>query len=57
VRDSKISFDFGYNVKPKKAPKAKQSKATKQAFALAKKKGGPLHSRSWTGCAGTRPAS
>jgi hypothetical protein len=42
------SFDFGYNVKPKK-PKGggqKQSKATKQAFALAKKKGGPLYGRS-----------
>jgi hypothetical protein len=38
------SFDFGYNVKPKKGQK--QSKATKQAFALAKKKGGPLHGRS-----------
>jgi hypothetical protein len=40
------SFDFGYNVKPKKPKGQKQSKATKQAFALAKKKGGPLHGRS-----------
>jgi hypothetical protein len=46
AKKSEISFDFGFNVKPKKAPKAKQSKATKQGFALAKAKGGPLHGRS-----------
>jgi hypothetical protein len=40
------SFDFGYNLKPKKGQGQKQSKATKQTFALAKKKGGPLHGRS-----------
>jgi hypothetical protein len=41
-----LSFDFGYNVKPKKSKGGGQSKATKQAFALARKKGGPLHGRS-----------
>lgn len=47
-KDSGISFDFGYNVKPKKAPKAKakQGKGTKQAFAMARGKGGPLHGQS-----------
>jgi hypothetical protein len=43
------SFDFGYNVKPKKPKKGqgkKQSKDTRQAFALARKKGGELHGRS-----------
>jgi hypothetical protein len=46
-KHSGISFDFGYNVVPKpKKTKQKQTKATKQAFALAKKKGGPLHGRS-----------
>jgi hypothetical protein len=41
------SFDFGFNALPKaKKPKQKQTKATKQAFALAKAKGGPLHGRS-----------
>jgi hypothetical protein len=44
-----ISFDFGYNVKPPKKPKGKgrkQTSATRQAFALARKKGSPLHGRS-----------
>jgi hypothetical protein len=45
AKKDNISFDFGFNVKPKKA-KAKQSKSTKQAFALARKKGGPLHGQS-----------
>jgi hypothetical protein len=39
------SFDFGFNVKPKK-PKGggkRQSKATRQAYAMARRKGGPLH--------------
>jgi hypothetical protein len=42
------SFDFGFNVKVRK-PKVvtkKQSKSTKMAFALAKKKGGELYGRS-----------
>jgi hypothetical protein len=46
AKSKEPSFDFGYNVKPKKGQGKKQSKATKQAFALAKKKGGPLHGRS-----------
>ena len=47
AKSKEPSFDFGYNVKPKKGKGGKkQSKATKQAFALAKKKGGPLHGRS-----------
>jgi hypothetical protein len=48
AKSKEPSFDFGFNVKPKK-PKGggqKQSKSTKQMFALAKKKGGPLHGRS-----------
>jgi hypothetical protein len=47
-KDSDLSFDFGYNVKPKQAQGggARQSKTTKQAFALARRKGGPLHGRS-----------
>ncbi len=47
-KDSDLSFDFGYNVKPKKAKGggAKQSKTTKQAFAMARRKGGPLHGQS-----------
>jgi hypothetical protein len=48
AKSKEPSFDFGFNVKPKK-PKGggkKQTKATKQAFALAKKKGSPLHGRS-----------
>ncbi len=41
------SFNFGFNALPKaKRPKQKQTKSTRQAFALAKKKGGPLHGRS-----------
>lgn len=43
-KKSELSFDFGANVKPKKG-KA-QTKATKQAFAVAKRKGGELHGRS-----------
>jgi hypothetical protein len=46
AKKDNISFDFGFNVKPKGAPKAKKSKQTantRQAFALARKKGGPLH--------------
>jgi hypothetical protein len=46
AKKSENSVDFGFNVKPKKAPKQKQTKGTKQAFAMAKAKGGPLHGRS-----------
>jgi hypothetical protein len=47
AKSKEPSFDFGYNVLPKpKKPKQKQTKATKQAFAMAKAKGGPLHGRS-----------
>jgi hypothetical protein len=47
AKSKEPSFDFGFNVLPKpKKPKQMQSKATKQAFALAKKKGGPLYGRS-----------
>ena len=46
--DKDLTFDFGFNVKPKKfkGTGQKQTKATKQAFALAKAKGGPLHGKS-----------
>jgi hypothetical protein len=48
AKSKEPSFDFGYNVKPKK-PKGggkKQSKSTKQGFAIDRAKGGPLHGRS-----------
>jgi hypothetical protein len=48
--DSDLTFDFGYNVKPPKPKKPKkgkkQSAATRQAFALARKRGGELYGRS-----------
>jgi hypothetical protein len=50
AKQKEPSFDFGFNVLPKpkksKGGGKKQTKATKQAFALAKKKGGPLYGRS-----------
>jgi hypothetical protein len=47
AKSNEPTFDFGYNVKPAKPKQAKkQSKATKQGFAMAKAKGGPLHGRS-----------
>jgi hypothetical protein len=47
AKSKEPSFDFGFNVKPPKKPKGKkQSKDTKRDFAIAKRKGGPLHGRS-----------
>jgi hypothetical protein len=44
-----LSFDFGFNVKPKggKKPKPRaQDRTTRQAYAIARRKGGELHGRS-----------
>ena len=47
AKQKEPSFDFGYNALPKpkksKGGGKKQSKATRQAYALARRKGGPLH--------------
>ncbi len=46
AKSKEPSFDFGYNVKPPKKPKGggkRQSKETRQAYAQARRKGGPLH--------------
>jgi hypothetical protein len=43
-QDGGIGFDFGYNAAPKaKKARKQQTASDRQAYAIATKKGGPLH--------------